>query len=252
MKKFIHKSGRNEDYSITLEPVNFGLHEKYKAKRINEFKERNEKNFLQWCLGKYKGMLYWINLAETTKENEMELYKNSLICPYCLKPVTLIPEGIKRSHFRHKQDAEFNDCPYKIQLTEFYNKRGYSRLPESEKHKEIKEWCLVNLIGERIDIITERRIEYRNFESRIQDITERKLIVDIVMEKRVQTKNEESKGYQPDLLLILEDGSVCALEITVTSGKTVQEYQDVWNRWGHPVYEIREGGEVTNLPSRPA
>lgn len=213
----------------------------------------NNNDYLQYALFKYNNKYYFFDVRTNTTELKMYVDDKSFICPFCKQDLIPISPHIRTNkdgsissipaHLRHKNnDESIKVCIFnsKYKLAQQEKERLWAS--ESVIHRGIKLRMehLIKRNGLKIYLPTEFEI-IRNdtiFSSEVNFKYDMVNITDVDVEVTALVKNDSTNGYRPDLTFITETGDKIFCEVTVTSGKTVSEYYDIWRSLNKPVIEI--------------
>lgn len=230
---------------------------------IAEHSQLNEnEKWLQFALFKSDDKYYFFDVRKNAAELRQYVDDCKFICPYCGGDLFMVASHIRNgcqkkipTHLRHKQsdDELVQSCIFNTGNKNYKDMRNEFFSGESYKHKSLKlrlyklakAGKLELLIPSAYDIV-ENLVSY---EAKANFQLKPVRIVDALVETRVLKKDEVSDGYQPDLVLISEDGEYIFCEVTVSSGKTVEQYYTIWDRLQTPVIEFKynENREMTQI-----
>lgn len=206
---------------------------------------------LHYALLKTNNKYYFFDIRKNVMEIKKYTDEKEFICPYCGGILSPVPDYYRKdrkdkieAYLRHKhsENEKVKNCIFNLSNKDYKKKqKGYFE-GESLKHKffkiemykKAKEGTLFLNLYESYELVE------KDYDVEIKWNERKVKIVDAYMERKVLKKDEITNGYQPDLVLISDKGEHIYCEITVTSGKTVEEYYDIWRRLNKNVIEIRE------------
>lgn len=228
---------------------------------IAEHSELNESDkWLQFALFKDNNNYYFFDVRKNSTELKLYVDENRFICPYCQSSLIAVSSHMRGdtkvpAHLRHRtsNDEAVRNCIFNTSNKAYLEAKKNFYAGEGYKHKRLKMrvYKLAKSGKLKIAIPDEFEIveDLEQYESQA-DFTRRDVsIVDAMLEQRVLKKDSKTKGYQPDVVFITDEGEHIYCEITVASGKTVSEYHAVWHRLKKPVIEIKysENREIDKI-----
>lgn len=220
---------------------------------IAEHADLNGENskYLKYALININNRYYFFDV----KNNAMELKKiaqgNRFICPYCKSDLSIVP-GYERvvnnktvqvdTFLRHySKDEKSKECIF--HYSKDARERKYKMyLKEGIKHKKLKSKVIREAKNLKFQLPKMYKIlaDLKTYRCRVEFVKyETKNIIEAKSEKKVLSKDNISKGYVPDVILYTDDGDEIYVEVTVSSGKMVSDYYDIWYRLGKTVIECK-------------
>lgn len=194
---------------------------------------------------------YFFNVDNNAMELKKIVDDNKFICPYCKSDLCIVSsydriinnKKIKVDAFlRHYAgDENSKGCIFHNSKDAEHNKlKLYAT--EGIKHKQLKmrlikeAYKLQFLIPEKYKI----NIDKENYSCSAEFIEySKKRVVKTDSEKKVLKKDKITNGYVPDIILYTQDGDEIYVEVTVSSGKMVSDYYDIWYRLKKTVLECK-------------
>ena len=178
-------------------------------------------------------------------------YENKFICPYCKSDLSIVPgyekqinnKTIKVEAFlRHySKDEKRKDCIfYDSQDSREKKYKMYTK--EGIMHKKLKSKIIRNAKSLTFEVPKIYKVisDLKKYTCKVEFVKyTTKKIIGAESEKKVLSKDESTKGYIPDIILYTEDGDEIYVEVTVSSGKMVSDYYDIWKRLGKTVIECK-------------
>lgn len=218
---------------------------------IAEHSELNKnENWLQFALFKDNDKYYFFDVRKNSTELKLYVDDNKFICPYCQSSLIAVSSHIRKgtrilAHLRHSNSANevVKNCIFNTSNKRCIEYRNDFYSGESYRHKKLKMRIYKLAKSKKLKIFIPDEYEIienlKSYETKVEFTRKEVTIVDALLEQRVLKKNEETKGYQPDIVLITDTGEHIYCEITVLNGKTVNDYHDIWNKLNKPVLEIK-------------
>lgn len=220
---------------------------------IAEHMELNGENskYLKYALINIEGKYYFFDVKNNAMELKQIAYENKFICPYCKSDLCIV-SGYDRyinnkrvevdAFLRHyAKDEKSKDCIFHYSKDSEEKKyKMYTK--EGIKHKKLKSKLIREAKGLTFKVPKMYKVipDLKNYTCRVEFIKyETKNIIGVDSEKKVLSKDELTKGYIPDIILYTEDNDEIYVEVTVSSGKMVSDYYDIWKRLGKTVIECK-------------
>lgn len=214
-----------------------------KHKRLNI-----DNDYLHYGILKVENMYYFFEV-----DNFVAEYKNidgvDFLCPCCLESLFARTGWINRrsgkkvrDHLCHSKKDDESDCIFRSSYkSKELKKKYYSS--EGFRHKYVKNYVsdIINNQGVAVAIPNSYRIieNKKEYSSKVEFDNVNINIVKAITEKKVLSKDEFTKGYIPDICATTDNGEDIYIEITDSSGKTVNEYSEIWKRLGCKVLEVK-------------
>lgn len=205
-----------------------------------------DNEYLHFGLMRIKDKYYFFEVDNFVAEYKL-IEGVEFLCPYCKQPLftrtgwTNKRTGKKvRDHLCHYSKDVDDDCIFR---TTYKSRKLKKRYYQSEgfRHKFVKEnVCkIINEKGIKIELPYSYKIDKVGYEARINFEYREVFINKCDMEKKVLRKDELSNGYIPDIVAYNDNGDEIYIEITNSSGKTVNDYGTIWKRLNTQVLEVK-------------
>lgn len=220
---------------------------------IAEHMDLNGENskYLKYALINIDGKHYFFDVRSNAMELKQITYENKFICPYCKSDLSIVPgyekqinnKTIKVEAFlRHySKDEKRKDCIfYDSQDSREKKYKMYTK--EGIMHKKLKSKIIRNAKSLTFEVPKIYKVisDLKKYTCKVEFVKyTTKKIIGAESEKKVLSKDESTKGYIPDIILYTEDGDEIYVEVTVSSGKMVSDYYDIWKRLGKTVIECK-------------
>lgn len=220
---------------------------------IAEHMDLNGENskYLKYALINIDGKYYFFDVRSNAMELKRIAYENKFICPYCKSDLSIVPgyekqinnKTIKVEAFlRHySKDEKRKDCIfYDSQDSREKKYKMYTK--EGIMHKKLKSKIIRNAKSLTFEVPKIYKVisDLKKYTCKVEFVKyTTKKIIGAESEKKVLSKDELTKGYIPDIILYTEDGDEIYVEVTVSSGKMVSDYYDIWKRLRKTVIECK-------------
>lgn len=205
---------------------------------------------LEFALIEHKKNYYFIDCKSSVKEDVYITDGKAFICPNCRQELALI-SGFERknakveSYLRHK--ISDNGCIYKYFYNNIYEDAERKNVcNEGYTHKQLKLSTLRNIVdhGIKLNVPSDFSIEIKDGKPIVDFKYKEIFLTDALKEKKVLNGDSLTKGYRPDIVSFTDNSETVYIEVTVNSGKRVDEYYDIWQRLNTTVIEVRKKDNV--------